>query len=600
MRSVLISLLTLLSPLSGCFHDPASPGEEMGGPFRFEVRAPGADSVFVESSFNQWAPRDPKWRMGWVDGSDSTLLAVEADDLPVRFSYQLAVYSGGREGRIEDPLGTISADIRLDPFQTTVDRGLDPPRPLPSPIDPARLIIYEVLVSDFSDGGRFSDLVDALDGGPYPLVELGINAIELMPIHPTPGGFSWGYDCGSHWSVDPDYGGTPGLRDFVDACHERGIAVLIDVVLNHSGGHHPLSELEWLTGRSHYYDPEKENPFGLPEYDWTNPDVIDYFVESMAHFVEDLGIDGFRYDFVEGEAYSDWAKVVLPLKGRFPETLHIAESFDALGGALDPAVGFDAQWGGQSSNYGGSVNNFHQRLNTNLAETGYVNRYNGVVGSFAPNDSPMLATADVIEFNPGRGPWRDIKYLESHDERRVVEQVDASGTSAAKSIGGIQKSKLGAISLMTCVGIPMIYHGQEIGVGNPIGEDPAPSPIDWSSADASLWDHYRHLIALRLAEPALASDAIEFVWAADSAPSPADESDRILQYLRGGLGQEILIVLNFDHEDHSVTLRFPREGKWKRFDPATGTSSEEIDAPEGGEVVVQVPASDGLIYLATP
>ena len=212
----------------------------------------------------------------------------------------------------------------------------------------------------------------------------------------------------------------------------------------------------------------------------------------------------------------------------------------------------------------------------------------------------MLATADVTGFNPGRGPWRDIKYLESHDERRVVEQVDASGSSAAKSIGGIQKSKLGAINLLTCVGIPMLYHGQEIGVANPIGANPAPSPIAWSSADVGLWEHYRHLIGLRLNQPALASDRIEFIWENESAPSPLDESNRILQYLRGGAGQEILIVLNFDHEAHEVMLGFPYAGAWSRFDPATGSTTEQIESPEDGGVLVQVPASDGLIYLAAP
>ncbi len=596
MRRLLPAVLCALSTASGCFHDPTST-DEGGGPYRFELRAPGADSVFVEGSFNQWAPRDPEWRMDWVEGSDSTLQAIEADHLPERFSYHYAVYAQGREGRIEDPFGTASGDLRLDPFQTRVDRGLTPPRPLPAPIDPSRLVIYEMLVSDFSAGGGFAEVVEALEGGDHPLVELGINALELMPVHPVPGDFSWGYDCGSHWSVDPGYGGARGLRDLVDACHARGIAVLLDVVLNHSGGHHPISELEWLTGRYYYYDPSKENAFGLPEYDWDNADLIDYFVEGLAHFIEDLGIDGFRYDFVEGEAYSDWAKVVLPLKERFPETFHIAESFDSSGGALDPAIGFDAQWGGQSSSYGGSVNNYHQRLNANLAESAYVNRYGGVIGTFSPDASPMLATADVTEFHPGRGSWRDIKYLESHDERRVVEQVEGSGSSAARAIGGLQKSRLGAISLMTCVGIPLLYHGQEIGVDNPIAADPAPSPIDWTAGDASLRDHYRHLIELRLGEPALASDAIEFLWAAGSAPSAPDETARILQYLRGEEGQEVLVLLNFDHEEHQVVARFPRQGAWALFDPATGGRDETLEVPPGGEVEVLVPASDGLIYL---
>jgi glycosidase len=322
-------------------------------------------------------------------------------------------------------------------------------------------------------------------------------------------------------------------------------------------------------------------------------------VGALSHFIEDLGIDGFRYDYVEGEALSNWAKVVLPLKQRFPETFHIAESFDNSGAALDPAVGFDAQWGGQSSNYGGRVNNYHQRLNCNLAESGYVRRYGDVVGSFAPTDSPMAATADVTTFHPGRGPWRDIKYLESHDERRLVEQVEVSGNAFAKAIGGVQKSRLGAISLFTCVGIPMLYHGQEIGVANPIDANPAPSPIDWQAAATGLRAWYRNLIQLRLNEAALLSDEIEFIWASGGqVPSAPDEADRILQYVRGSGDQAVLVVLNFDHEDHEVGLRFPAAGAWRRFDPASGSRDEILQVPEEGEVTLPIPASSGLLYLA--
>ena len=585
---------------SACSDDPVSPDRRDGGPFHFELRAAGADSVFIEGSFNQWAPRDPKWRMELAaDDADSATFVLDAGELPQRFAYHYAVYAQGALARIEDPFGEDSADLRLDPFQTRVDRTYQPPRPLPAPIDPARLVIYEMMVSDFSAEGRFADIVAALDGGDHALVDLGVNALELMPIHPVPGSFSWGYDCGSHWSVKPAYGGRDGLRDLVDACHARGVAVILDVVLNHAGGHHPLAELEWVTGESYYFDPTAENPFGLPEFDWNNPAVIDYFVGALSHFIKDLGIDGFRYDFVEGEALSNWAKVVLPLKERFPETFHIAESFDTGGGALDPAVGFDAQWGGQSSNYGGRVNNYHQRLNCNLAETGYVRRYGDVVGSFAANDSPMLATADVTTFNEGRGPWRDIKYLESHDERRVVEQVDNSGSAFAKQIGGVQKSRLGAVSLFTSIGIPMLYHGQEIGVANPIDANPAPSPIDWDAAAPGLRDYYRNLIHLRLEEPALASTEIQFVWATGGAvPSSPDEGDRILQYIRGSGDQAILVVLNFDHEEHEVALHFPAEGAWRRFDPATGSRDEVLAVPAGGVVNQVVPASTGLLYLA--
>lgn len=595
-RAFAATPVVLSLAFSGCGDDPSS--SVNAGPYAFELRAPGAEFVLVEGTFNQWAPFDPDWLL-LPSEADSTLFVLESEDLPERFTFHYAVIANGRYGTVEDPYGTNSADIRLDPFQTVVDRGFQPPRELATPIDPTRLIIYELLVPDFSAAGTFKELIQALDDSGHDLAGLGINAVELLPVHPTPSDFSWGYDCGSHWSVKPSYGGLDGLRDFVDACHARDIAVILDIVLNHSGGHHPIAELEFLTGQPRFFDPDASNPFGLPEFDW-NVEVIDYFIGALSHFVENVGIDGFRYDYIEGEPLDAWAQVVQPLKLLYPHTFHIAESFDPSGAALAPDIGFDAQWGGQSSNYGGGVNNYHQRLNCNLAQSGYVRRYGDVVGSWGFETSPIAATADVTSFHQDRGPWRDIKYLESHDERRVVEQVNQSGSSAARAIGGVQKSKLGAISLFTSVGIPMLYHGQEIGVANPIGPNPAPSLIDWSNPAPGLRDHYRNLIRLRLTEPGLASDAIEFIWTADTFPSSPNELDRTLQYWRGNGSDALLIALNFDDEDHPLTLRFPAAGSWARFDPATGSSDETLDVPADGVVVdVLIPASDGLIYLAS-
>lgn len=577
----------------GCDNAATDPA---GSPFEFSLRAPGADAVFLEGTFNAWAPRDPKWALS--PAADSVQWSLSAPDLPSQFTYHYAVYAQGRMDRVQDPRGAGAADVRLAPFQTRVDRSYTRPLPLSHPMDVTGLVIYEVMVSDFSDAGTFAEIEASLDAAPASLVELGINAIELMPVHPVPGDFSWGYDTGSFFSVEPGYGGLDGLRDLVDACHERGIAVILDIVLNHVGGHHPIRRIEQVTGIPYFFDPSKTNPFGLPEFDWTHPEVIDYFTSALRHFILELGIDGFRYDYVSGEPYENWAQVVLPLKAEFPHVLHIAEDFSDLGGGLDPEVGFDAQWGGQSSSYGGRVNRYFQRLNVNLAEKAYVDRYGGVIGDFNVASSPMLATADVTTFHPSRGPWRDIKNLESHDERRLIEQVESSGSAGARRVGGKQKSRLGALSLFTSVGIPMLYHGQEIGVGNPITPTPSPSPIDWVGADLELREFYRHLIHLRLQEPALRSEAIEFIWEAGHAPSAPDEARRTLQYVRGDPGEQVLVALNFDHDAHQIELSFPvGTEEWIRFDPLTGSREHSVAVPADGRLNITLPASSGQIYL---
>ncbi len=125
----------------------------------------------------------------------------------------------------------------------------------------------------------------------------------------------------------------------------------------------------------------------------------------------------------------------------------------------------------------------------------------------------MWAAANVISPNSqydgynGDG-FSDVKYLESHDENRIVWAVNNYGSAGAQAVGGLQKAELGVYALMTCVGIPMIYNGGEIGSGE--YRDPSPTiyKIDWAAGDADLRAIYRNLIALRLSEPALRTENI--------------------------------------------------------------------------------------------
>jgi len=125
------------------------------------------------------------------------------------------------------------------------------------------LVIYEILVSDFSGGeddsyprGKFEHVIEKLD---Y-LCELGINAIELMPIQEFPGKEGWGYNTRHYFAVESKYGSTTDLKRLVDECHGRGLRVILDLILNHSDSEAPLTQI--------YYDYWYRREPKDPEYNW--------------------------------------------------------------------------------------------------------------------------------------------------------------------------------------------------------------------------------------------------------------------------------------------------------------------------------------------
>lgn len=170
------------------------------------------------------------------------------------------------------------------------------------PLD--RLIIYELLVRDFTEEGTFQAVIDTLD---Y-LDRLGINAIELMPVNEFEGNESWGYNSSFYFAVDKYYGTEEDLKMLVDACHERGIAVIIDVVLNHSFGQNPQVRMYSENGASGPPTPENPwfntiatHPFSVGfDYNHDSPYTQEFTKRVLQYWIEEFHIDGYRFDLSKG------------------------------------------------------------------------------------------------------------------------------------------------------------------------------------------------------------------------------------------------------------------------------------------------------------
>lgn len=207
-------------------------------------------------------------------------------------------------GRRPDPASLFQPDgvhrasevIAIAPPQMANWRG----RALPD------MVVYELHVGTFSAGGTFADAIEHLDA----LVELGVNTLELMPLNAFPGARNWGYD-GVYWqAAQESYGGPKGLRAFIDAAHERQLAVIVDAVFNHLG-----PEGNYLGRFAPYLNENKRTPWGPAlNTDAEHADGVRDLVLSVAHtWLVDYGADGLRLDAVHALADSSAVHVLAEL-----------------------------------------------------------------------------------------------------------------------------------------------------------------------------------------------------------------------------------------------------------------------------------------------
>ena len=167
--------------------------------------------------------------------------------------------------------------------------------------DKRNLIVYELLLRDFLAAHDWNTLRDTLN---Y-LKNLGVNAIEIMPFNEFEGNSSWGYNPDFHLAPDKYYGPKNSLKRFVDSCHSRGIAVIMDIVLNHATGLSPLAQLYWNgtqpAANSPYFNVTAKHPFNVFN-DFNHESVATKYFSGrvMEHWLTEYKIDGYRFDLSKG------------------------------------------------------------------------------------------------------------------------------------------------------------------------------------------------------------------------------------------------------------------------------------------------------------
>jgi len=328
-------------------------------------------------------------------------------------------------------------------------------------------ILYELHTGTFSAEGTFEGIIGKLD---Y-LVELGINAIEIMPVAQFPGGRNWGYDGVFPFAVQDSYGGAAGLQQLVNACHEKGLAVVLDVVYNHMG-----PEGNYFAQAGPYFTDKYGTPWGSAiNFDdaWSDG-VREYFIENVLMWFRDFHIDGLRLDAVH--AIKDFGvKHLLQQISEEVDNLMeatnrrhylIAECDLNDNKYINPlerqGYGMDAQW----------IDEFHHALRVTAGEptTGYYSDFSGIKdleksyrdayiydGVYSPHR--LKTFGGKADGNPGS---QFVVFSQNHDQ--VGNRMLGERTSTLQSY---EMQKLMAAAVLCSPFLPMLFMGEEYGETNP-------------------------------------------------------------------------------------------------------------------------------------
>lgn len=416
-----------------------------------------------------------------------------------------------------------------------------------------QLVIYELHVGDFSGGeadafvrGKYTDVMAKLD---Y-LVELGINAIELMPVKEFPGDQSWGYNPRYFFATESSYGTTEELKRLIDECHARGMRVIMDGVYNHSEAATPLAQIDhdyWY----HHQPQDPEFSWG-PEFNYEHYDEkLDVkpawkFIGDVVRFwIQEYHIDGIRYDAARQIGNYDFMHWIVA------ETKKAvgAKPFYNVAEFLPPDPGVT----GVDGPMDGCWHDFF--LHT-------------IVPYLCTGECDLERVKDVIDAKRAGflGATNVVNYLTNHDHHHLMAELAEHGILHDEAF---RRAKLGAALLMTAMGLPLIWMGEEFGEYKTKTIDQ--NKIDWqllsNEPNRGLYEYYKGLIALRKQNPALQTENISCFH--------QDQENKVLAYVRwNDEGSRVMVIANLSGQYLAAyqIANIPQDGIWHEW-----TSNYDIE-----------------------
>jgi len=554
------------------------------GGVSFRTWAPNATAVALIGDFNNWQ----MW---------NTMLASDGDgnwsiDLPwasIGDEYRYVIINNGtqysridaRAYRVTNSTGnSVVHDPHSYFWQTT---NFVPP-------NWNNTVIYEMHLGTFAGG-----ILKAINKLDY-LSNLGVNAIEIMPLWEFAGSSSWGYNGAHPFAIESSYGRPNDLKRFVDEAHERGIAVLLDVLYNHWG---PSDMSVWqydgwsengLGGVYFYNDWRASTPWGDTRPDYGRNEVRQYIRDNALYWLSEYRLDGLRIDGTKWIRATDDGGTELPdgwsllqwindeIDVFDSSSLIICEDLAANDwmtvGTGAGGAGFDSQW-----------------------DVNWVHPIRNVIETVNDADRSMWVVRDSVLAVYNGDTTDRVIYTESHDEvangnARVPEEISPGN---AGNWFARKRSTLGGALVLTSPGIPMLFQGQEFLEDGYFHDD---DPLDWTKVTtySGILQLYTDLIALRLNKTGVSAG----LSGSSTNVHHVNDNGKIVAYHRwgsGGVGDDVVVVMNFSINNlNSYRIGFPHDGEWFMvFNSDSTTYSDDYD-DIGHDVTATPFGYDGLAY----
>lgn len=570
---------------------------EDGTSVTFSLFAPYKDNAFLIGDFNDWSV-DLDYQM-YRDsiGPDDIYFWKEITGLSAGQVYGFQYLVDG-DVRIADPYSAVVLDEHNDGFipesvfPNLKDYPVGKTSGLVGLLEPGKeeydweateyqrpdkesLVIYELLIRDFLEDHSFSSLIDTLD---Y-LEGLGINAIELMPVNEFGGNISWGYNPSSHIALDKYYGTPDKFKEFVDESHKRGIAVIVDVVLNHATNDHSLYQL-YDFGSNPYFNTSPKHSYNVHnDFNHQYSGTQQYTKLMIEHWINEYKVDGFRWDLTKGFTQNCTSDDESCTNSYQQDRVDVLKKYADYQWEVDPDfivifehLGTDQEetqwadyridegngimlWGKMNSQYNEATMGYHEGGKSNLF---------GVL-----SDSKSFQKRHLVG------------YMESHDEQWLMFKTRSFGNSSGdynvKDLStALDRQELVGAFFFTLPGPKMMWQFGELGYGygnsgeqclKPGGDsngDCAPSvagrvdpkPIRWDYYEDSdrieLYNTWSNIINLRNSSEAFTNPETTFY-----SLSGATKRIRFTHS-----DTDVVIAGNFGVTATTLDLDFTKDGVW--------------------------------------
>lgn len=508
----------------------------------FRVWAPNATTVGVKGSFSGWSALSLAKESGGLWSVDV------AGALPGQeYKYVINNSLDRRDARSRRVSNSAGNSIIYDPTAFDWAGSTNAPPALND------LVIYEMHVGTFNAESwvpnTFDQAINKLDH----LVNLGVNAIEVMPISEFAADNSWGYNPADPFAIESALGGPDAFKRFVKACHQRGLSVLVDVIHNHYG---PSDLALWqydgwsqnnLGGIYFYNDVARGTTlWGNTRPDYGRPEVRTYIKDHIRMLLDECRVDGFRWDSVYSMLYYDGGtlpdgasllnEINTQIVTQYPGRIRIGEDH-----AFDFPMNFQAKWDVE----------FHDHLQWQVTRGTDAERNMGWLGD-------RLAS--------GAG-FSHVIYSESHDtagdlnqKQRLPRYIDAADPT---SIWARKRQLLAASTVLTTPGVPMLFQGQEMNEDWTFSSQTA---LRWglTNTQQGLVRAYSELVHLRRNRygntPGLKGLGVSAFH--------RDDVNKVIAYVRwdaGGGVDDAVVVENFAVKtwtNNDYLIEFPSAGTW--------------------------------------